>query len=182
MSQQIRSILTFSKVSQQDIVFEITDLNKEVGQKIEDFSLNPSSKNVQLQMDSLPTIICEKNLITLVFQNLISNALKFNKHNTPQITISNKDNSEDFWQFSVKDNGIGIPTAYQNKIFEIFKRLHSKKEYEGTGIGLALCEKIIYRHGGKIWLESEEGEGTTFYFTISKRLKMDRAKELAKLA
>jgi len=173
MSQQIRSILTFSKVSQKEIAFQLTNLNEVVATKLQDFSQNIEEKNVQFNIDKLPEIICEQHQLEIVFHNLISNAIKFNKSKTPLITISYNATSGKFWQFSVKDNGIGIPKAYQTKIFEIFKRLHSKQAYEGTGIGLALCQKIIHRHQGKIWVESKEGEVTTFYFTILKHLKIE---------
>ena len=180
MSQQIKSILTFSKVSQKEINFQEADLNKVVKTKIHDLSQKIEEKKVQFQIDEMPTIVCEQTQIEMIFHNLMSNAIKFNKNENPRIIIS--DNSEptsDFWQFSVKDNGIGIPKEHQAKIFEIFKRLHNKKDYEGTGIGLALVQKIIQRHEGKIWLESVEGEGTTFHFTICKHLKNRNPKNVA---
>jgi len=103
-----------------------------------------------------------------LFQNLISNAIKFRKPDTaPQITISAKPKGN-FWEFTIQDNGIGINEEYFDKIFMIFKRLHTKNEYEGTGIGLSLCKKIVEQHGGKIHLESTLGEGTRFNFTIEK--------------
>ena len=123
------------------------------------------------KVENMPEIICEKVQIEMVFSNLISNAFKFNKSDVPQISISNLTTEEDgFWHFSVNDNGIGIENQYQEKIFEIFRRLHNKEEYEGTGIGLSLCQKIIHRHQGRIWVESVKDEGTTIHFTISKQL------------
>ena len=100
-----------------------------------------------------------------VFQNLISNAIKFHGPNTPEINISvQKDEKE--WIIAVKDNGIGIDLKHQKQIFEVFKRLHTKQQYPGTGIGLSITQKIIKHHGGRIWIESELGKGTIFYFTI----------------
>ena len=172
MSQQIKSILTFARVSQREIEFEKINLNNVIAIKLHDLSQNIKEKNVQVKVDEMPEIICEKNQIEMVFHNLINNAIKFNKKESPSVTISNNTIvSDEFWQFSIKDNGIGIAPEYQKKIFEIFRRLHSKQDYEGTGIGLALCQKIIHRHDGEIWLESKQGEGTIFYFTISKKLK-----------
>ncbi|MBX2875125.1 MAG: hypothetical protein KTR30_23580 [Saprospiraceae bacterium] len=169
MSEQIKSILTFSRVSQHEIEFQLTKLNDVVAHNLHDLSQKIEEKKVHFNLDELPEIYCDRNLIKMVFHNLISNAIKFNESEDPIITITHDPNSqEDCWQFSVKDNGIGIHEDYQIKIFEIFKRLHSRKDYEGTGIGLALCQKIIYRHGGEIWLESKEGEGTTFHFTIAR--------------
>lgn len=169
MSKQIKSILSFSKVSQNDINFKLADLNEMIEINLHDLSKKIKEKNVQFKIDPLPEIICDINLIAMVFHNLMSNAIKFNKSKTPLIIISHRlSKKEGFWEFSVKDNGIGIHKDYRVKIFEIFKRLHSKKDFEGTGIGLALCKKIIHRHGGEIWLESTEGKGTTFHFTIAK--------------
>jgi len=103
-----------------------------------------------------------------LFQNLISNAIKFqNPDQQPEILISAEEQTE-YWIFKVKDNGIGIPQKSKERIFNIFQRLHHKDEYEGTGIGLARCRRIAELHKGNIWVESEEGIGSTFYFSVSK--------------
>ncbi len=104
-----------------------------------------------------------------VFQNLMLNGIKFHSDEAPKIRVSaEKKNIE--WIFSVQDNGIEIDPQYSERIFEIFKRLHKREEYTGTGIGLAICKKIIERHGGRIWVESELGKGSTFYFTLPIKL------------
>jgi two-component system, chemotaxis family, sensor kinase Cph1 len=107
----------------------------------------------------------DKKLLVQLFQNLISNSIKYRGDKIPKIHISYKIEKNQY-KFSVKDNGIGISQEYLKKIFTIFKRLHTKEEYEGSGIGLSIAQKIIYQLGGKIWAESELGKGTIFYFTI----------------
>ena len=100
-----------------------------------------------------------------VFQNLLSNAIKFRGENEPVIEIKAKREGDE-WIISVKDNGIGINPEHKEQIFEVFKRLHTREDYPGTGIGLSICQKIIIRHGGRLWVESESGKGSTFYFTL----------------
>ena len=107
-------------------------------------------------------------MFTQLCQNLIVNAIKFTPLDAaPQIVIDTQDEG-DFWRFSIQDNGIGIAPEYYERIFVLFKKLHNKTKYEGTGIGLAICKKIVEKHGGRIWVESELGKGATFYFTIPK--------------
>jgi light-regulated signal transduction histidine kinase (bacteriophytochrome) len=115
--------------------------------------------------DPLPELDADPDQLTQVFQNLIGNGIKFSANTTPRIHISVK-NKESEWLIGVRDHGIGIDPEYFNRIFVIFQRLHSKQEYPGTGIGLAICKKIVDAHGGKIWVESTPGDGATFYFTL----------------
>ncbi len=118
-------------------------------------------------IQSLPFIWCNKILINQLFLNLLNNALKYNEADALVIEVGYTEQTEEYI-FYVRDNGIGINEEYFNKIFILFQRLHGKTEYSGTGIGLVLCKKIVEIHNGKIWLESEEGKGTTFYFSIPK--------------
>jgi PAS domain S-box-containing protein len=149
------------------------DLNNTLSDVIDDLSVNIKESNALVHYDSLPVIECYPIFIRLLFQNLISNALKFRKENTAaEVHIEAKEH-KDSWQFSIKDNGIGIEEKYFNQIFQIFRRLHTSEEYSGFGIGLAHCKKIVDIHNGKIWIESKVNEGTTFFFTISKKLKND---------
>jgi len=115
--------------------------------------------------DPLPTIICDEAQVGQLFQNLLSNAIKYRDGRVPEVHVSSKREGES-WVFSIKDNGIGIEPQYAERIFVVFQRLHTRDKYPGTGIGLAVCKKIVERHGGSIWVESNLGQGATFYFTI----------------
>ena len=118
-----------------------------------------------VEHEQLPIVEGDVVQLTQVFQNLIGNAIKFRGSAPPRINIGAQRNNGE-WLFQVKDNGIGIDPKNFSRIFVLFQRLHTRQEYPGTGMGLAICKKIIERHGGKIWAESKPGEGTTFFFTI----------------
>lgn len=130
---------------------------------------NIKKNNAKIEIGLLPVIYANKQQLILVFQNLINNAIKFHGDTPPVITISAKER-DTCWEFSVSDNGIGIDKKYADRIFVIFQRLNSRDVYEGTGIGLTICKKIVEQHDGAIWFDSELGKGTTFYFTIKKNL------------
>jgi len=115
--------------------------------------------------DPLPTVMADGYQLAQLFQHLIGNALKFRGERQPEIHIGVKQQDGE-WAFRVRDNGIGIEEQYAERIFVIFQRLHTREQYPGTGIGLAICKKIIERHKGRIWMESAPGEGTTFFFTL----------------
>jgi len=115
----------------------------------------------------LPVTLADPTQMVQVLQNLIGNAIKFHGASPPDIRLDTRQD-ERHWIFSVKDNGIGIESRYFERIFQIFQRLHTRKHYPGTGMGLAICKKIVERHGGSIWVESQPGSGSTFYFSISK--------------
>jgi light-regulated signal transduction histidine kinase (bacteriophytochrome) len=161
----IDDLLTFSRVTSQAKEFERVDLESVLDVVISNLSISIKETNAVITHETLPKVFADPSQMRQVFQNLIANALKFQVQNTPEIHISaQKDEKE--WTFSIKDNGIGINPQYHEQIFEVFKRLHTRLEYPGTGIGLAICQKIIQRHGGHIWVESEPGKGSNFYFTI----------------
>lgn len=165
MSKRIFDLLDFSRIGK-DMSMTDTDCNLLLQDVLVDLSAIIEESGAEIKVTKLPKIKCRD--LQVVFQNLITNAIKFKKEGVPPlITISASDKEKEIL-FEIKDNGIGIEKEYHDKIFMLFQRLHTRAEYEGTGIGLALCQKIIELHGGNIWVESELGEGSTFYLTIPK--------------
>lgn len=172
MSSLIQNLLDYAKTGSHDQYIEETNLNTLIKEKIKGLKTLIEEKKATIRIKDMPSIYCESNQIGIVFFNLINNAVKFNDKEHPQIEIGLSDkNPTGKWQFYVKDNGKGIPPEYQNRIFDMFTRLENKREYKGTGIGLTLCQKIVTRHGGTIWVSSITGQGSTFFFTIDKALK-----------
>ncbi|MEI9947152.1 MAG: PAS domain S-box protein [Chitinophagaceae bacterium] len=170
MRQIILDLLEFSRVGSIEEIQETLDLNELVNEIKILYRKKLEDKNATVEFTELPVIQAMKAPLLQVFQNLIGNALKYSRENIPsRIQITSKE-FEDRWEFAVKDNGIGIREEYFDQIFIIFQRLHNKNEYSGTGMGLAITKKIIENLGGKIWVESEEGIGSTFYFTIKRNL------------
>lgn len=168
MRDQIQDLLEFSRAGQKELKLVATNLNDLVNEVVEMLEVTINENQATIEIKDLPTVNCAPRFMASVFQNLISNAIKFQAKDTPpKIVISAKE-SPDEWIVSVSDNGLGIDKEHSGKIFEIFRRLHSRDKYEGTGIGLAICNRVIHRHGGKIWLESEPGQGSIFHFTIPK--------------
>ncbi len=165
MRTLIMDLLQYSRVNRIK-PFEWIDLNVELKDILKNLESSIKENNAIIKCDALPQIHGDLVLIGQLFQNLIANAIKFKGEKKPEIHISGKKVNNEFL-FSIKDNGIGIQKEYSDKIFVIFQRLHTKEKYPGTGIGLAICKKIVDRHGGKIWVESEFGKGSTFYFTIA---------------
>jgi chemotaxis family two-component system sensor kinase Cph1 len=119
--------------------------------------------------DALPSITTDETQLAQVFQNLVGNAIKYRRAEVPRIHVSSTKNSDHEWIFSVSDNGLGIDPQYFDRIFIIFQRLHGRDEFEGTGIGLAICKKVLQRLGGRIWVESQPDKGSTFFFALPER-------------
>lgn len=165
MQQLIQDLLAYSRVGTRGKEFAPTDCNLVVQQALRNLQMTIAERQAVITVDPLPTLQVDQNQLIQVFQNLIGNALKFCRAEPPQVQIWAEQQGMDYF-FSIRDNGIGIKPQYLDRIFEIFKRLHTRREYPGTGIGLAICKKIVLRHGGQIWAESEPGCGTTFHFTI----------------
>lgn len=164
MKNLINGLLEFSRLNNQ-IDLKKMNTNATLASVLENLSFHIKESNAEITCDDLPEITADPTLISKLFQHLISNAIKFKKDDPLKIDI-HVEKLESDYRFSIKDNGIGIQKEYFDKIFIIFQRLHAKNKYPGTGIGLAVCKKIVEQHGGKMWVESEVNNGTTFYFTI----------------
>ncbi len=168
MQRLIQDLLAYARVGKQDHEFYQVDCNDVLKQVQANLQVAIAEKQVDLSHDPLPTVMGNETQLIQLFQNLISNGIKFVKPDvTPRIHISVAQ-ADNHWFIGVSDNGIGIPAEHVGRIFEIFQRVHSASSYPGTGIGLATCKKIVEIHGGQIWVESQPGVGTTFYFTLVK--------------
>jgi len=161
----ILSLLQYASINQKDYPLKLTDLNLLLKNCLSGLHVLIDESGAVVTSAFMPTLSVNGTHIIQVFSNLISNAIKFRGDNKPEIHIAARQEGEK-WIFSVRDNGIGIDPEYKDRIFMIFKRLHSKKKYPGTGIGLAICKKVIEQHGGEIWVESEPGKGSAFCFSL----------------
>ncbi|MDD1718764.1 MAG: PAS domain S-box protein, partial [Methanoregulaceae archaeon] len=165
MATLIDDLLEFSRVAH-GRQFESVDLSDVAGEAINNLKAAIRERNVTISYEPLPTVMADRGQMVQLFQNLVANSIKFCPSDREPVIQIGAVRDGDEWKFSVKDNGIGIDPAFKEKIFVIFQRLHGRGEYPGTGIGLAICRRIVERHGGRIWVESEEGDGSTFFFTI----------------
>jgi PAS domain S-box-containing protein len=166
MQKLINDLLDYSRITSRGKDFAKVDISQILGQVISNLQYLIIENTALITNGDLPELKADESQILRVFQNLIENAIKFKKKSElPKIHISCI-KKEGFYEFAVRDNGIGIDMQFHDRVFTIFQRLHSKEEYPGTGIGLSICRRIVERHGGKIWFESKENEGTTFYFTL----------------
>ncbi len=166
MQALIRDLLAFSRVETRAQGFKPVDCNSALGVAIANLKAVIDETGTLVASGDLPNVPADESQLTQVFQNLISNGIKFRQpETTPHIRIS-AERLEEYWRFAVQDNGIGIDSKYKDRVFEIFQRLHTRNEYPGTGIGLAMCNRIVHRHGGRIWFESSPGKGSTFFFTL----------------
>ncbi|MCP4746501.1 MAG: PAS domain S-box protein [Desulfobacteraceae bacterium] len=166
MQKMIQEMLTLSRVNTKGGTFKLADLNIIIQKTLDDLHSIIDQKKPRITCAKLPTVNVDADQIRSLFQNLILNAIKYNESDTPVIEIGSRDDGK-YYRFFIKDNGIGIEPMFHKRIFLIFQRLHTNKEYPGTGLGLALCKKIVERHAGTIWVESRPQEGSVFYFTLS---------------
>ncbi len=165
MQTLIDDVLAYSKVDVQGVEFELTEVETALNRALANLRKRISETGGVITHDPLPTVMADSTQLMQLFQNLIGNAIKFRSEQPPEIHVGAQ-RLEDAWLFSVRDNGIGLDPQFSDRIFVIFQRLHTRDEYPGTGMGLAICKKIVECHRGRIWVESQLGQGATFYFTI----------------
>ncbi|MFN6496178.1 MAG: ATP-binding protein [Nostoc sp. DedQUE01] len=177
MQQLIQDLLAYSRVGTRGQEFVLVDCNTALSLALSNLYVAIAESEAIITHDPLPKLLADKTQMVQLFQNLVGNAIKFRRQKPPQIHIGVLTTEREAegelstprsqWLISVRDNGIGIKSQYLERIFEVFRRLHTRREFPGTGIGLAICKKIVERHGGRIWAESEPGVGTVFYFTLN---------------
>lgn len=165
MQTLINDLLSYSRVSTQQQGLHRTELNSVMLAVLANLETAIRDSSAIITYDPMPTVLADAGQMTVLFQNLLANAMKFRRVEPPRVHIGVK-RLHARWQFSVQDNGIGMEPEYFDRVFVLFQRLHTRSEYPGTGIGLAVCKKVVERHGGQIWVESTLGKGTTFHFTL----------------
>jgi light-regulated signal transduction histidine kinase (bacteriophytochrome) len=165
MQKLVQDLLAFSRVGRQGMALGSTDCNAVVQAALQNLEAAILESGAVVKPDQLPVVMADGSQLAQVFQNLIGNAIKFHGAGAPVIQVRAEAKARE-WIFSVEDNGIGIAAEQAENIFVIFRRLHTREEYSGNGIGLSICKKIIEHHGGRIWVESEPGQGSTFKFTL----------------
>jgi PAS domain S-box-containing protein len=166
MQEMIKALLDLSRVGTRGKEPAPTDAEAVLERTLTSLSRAIEENDATVTHDPLPTVMADQAQLAQVFQNLIANGIKFQRDGVPPHVHVSAEQKGDKWLFAVEDNGIGIAPEQTERLFQIFQRLHTREEYEGTGIGLALCRRIVERHDGRIWVESEVGEGSTFYFTL----------------
>jgi chemotaxis family two-component system sensor kinase Cph1 len=173
MRNLIEDLLAYSRLQSGEAPLHQVDLHEVLGEVLANLHSVVSETGAIIVNGEMPSIQADRSQMVQLFQNLIGNALKFHGSATPLITIKAESRDGD-WLFSVMDNGIGIDPQFHEKIFKIFQRLNPRERFPGTGIGLPICRRIVERHGGKIWIQSELGQGTTFYFTLPTQKRLNK--------
>ena len=161
----ITGLLEYSRVQRQGAPFAAIDLNGALERALLNLRATIEESGAIVSHAPLPTVLADAGQMASLFQNLVGNAIKFHGTRRPEVHIGAVQKGRQ-WLVEVRDNGIGIEPQYAERVFKVFQRLHTRDEYPGTGIGLALCRRIVERHGGRIWVESEPGKGSSFFFTL----------------
>jgi light-regulated signal transduction histidine kinase (bacteriophytochrome) len=172
LQQMLTALLAYTRVGRATTAATSVDCGTLLAHVLDDLRLAITDSQAVITYDPLPTIQGDATRLKQVLQNLISNAIKFRGPAPPQIHITAR-RTDAQWQFSVRDNGIGIDLTQAGRLFQVFQRLHPQGGYQGTGIGLAICKRIVEQYGGRIWVESELGKGTTFFFTLPATVSLD---------
>lgn len=167
LQQLLRDLLSYSRITRAEIRKGPVNTNTLVNEILKNIELQLKEKNAKVFSETLPQVTADKNLLMLVIQNLILNGVKYNKNENPQVSVRHFDSPNEHI-FCIEDNGIGISKEHQQRIFEPFHRLHTKAEFPGTGLGLSICKKVLERMGGEVWVESETGKGSKFFFSLPK--------------
>jgi light-regulated signal transduction histidine kinase (bacteriophytochrome) len=167
MQRLIQDLLTYSRVATKGRALRPTSSEDALRHALENLRGSIEGSGALVTHDPLPSVLADEMQLTQLFQNLVGNAIKYQKSGIPHVHVGAAMNGDKKWNFAVKDDGIGIDQQYFERIFGMFQRLHKREEFSGTGIGLAICKKIVERHGGNISVESELGHGTTFRFTLA---------------
>ena len=165
MQSLIKDLLAYSRVGTKGKSLEPTSCETVLDLTLANLQFAIEENSARVTHDPLPTVLADQSQLVQLFQNLIANAIKFRGEEAPHVHLA-AEKHEGGWLFSIRDNGIGIDEEYGERIFEIFQRLHGRDDYSGTGIGLAICKKIVDCHGGRIWVTSNPGGGSAFYFTL----------------
>jgi light-regulated signal transduction histidine kinase (bacteriophytochrome) len=168
LQEMVDAVLGYARVDSRGREFETVDLNRVVDEVARDLEASIEASDAQITHDRLPIVMGDAAQLHQVFHNLLGNAIKFVDGGRPMVHVG-ADEDGSHWIVSVRDNGIGIAPEASDRIFVMFQRLHTQDEYPGTGIGLAICKRIVERHGGRIWVESRPSRGSTFFFTVPKR-------------
>lgn len=176
MQALIDDLLSFSRIGRTGRRLQPVDLQKLAETVLVNLEGSIQTHGALVEFDHLPTVSGNPTLLVQLLQNLVANAIKFHGDAAPVVRVTHRRQGGE-WLFRVQDNGIGIAPEYRERVFELFQRLHSRGHYEGTGIGLAICRKVVEQHGGRIWVESEGGPGTTFYFTLPAEQAFERQKK-----
>ncbi|MBI1792493.1 MAG: hypothetical protein HYR60_33640 [Acidobacteria bacterium] len=168
MQERIQGLLEYSRISTRGGEFQPVDCERLFQDVLASLRAGQEESAAVVTHDPLPTLSADARQLRVVFQQLLSNAVRYRSEDPPRVHLrAQADGAE--WTFSIQDNGIGLDPQYAAQIFVIFRRLHTRSEYPGTGLGLALCKRIVERHGGRIWVESEPGKGAAFHFTLPER-------------
>jgi light-regulated signal transduction histidine kinase (bacteriophytochrome) len=171
MQGLIRDLLSYSRVGTEGKALREVSAANALNEALVNLRATTDQSGAIVTHDALPTIQTDETQLCQVFQNLVGNAIKYHGTEIPRVHVSARKNCGNEWTFSVRDNGLGIDPLYFERIFILFQRLHARDEFEGTGIGLAICKKIVERLGGRIWVESQPKKGATFYFTLPEAME-----------